>query len=142
MRSERARQFEVAPRARIFNAIFALDESGGADPGVEITALFPTLEQVDGAPSVDLIVTFAIQDVASGPEVIVGLAEAAAQASYKHFNVAAGVATIRVRKLRPRLNAAATALLDGQRVFILNTDAVNSYADVAITIEVPSLNWD
>lgn len=141
-RAEWAQQFEVAPRARIHNEILALTASGGADPGVEITDRIPTLEEIDGAPSVDLIVTFTIQDVNSGPEVIVGTAEAAAQAAYKHFNVTAGRATIRVRKLRPRLNAAATTLLDGQRLFLLNSDAVNAYDDVAIAVEVPSVNWD
>jgi hypothetical protein len=112
---------------------------------VEITDRVPTRAEVGAVPggiSVDLLVTFEIQDPTTGPAVAVGaLAEAASTVYQPHPTALTGLASIAVRGLEPRVDAAATTLPDGTRVFLTNADAINGYADVAIVFEAPSLNW-
>jgi hypothetical protein len=128
-----------APRVRLNNE--GLDNLA-ASTTLEITDRVPVRADIDDAPFVDLRLTYVIQDVTAGPCIAIGSAvNPEQQIGYRRRPVAAGLCLVETRRLRPRENAAATTLLDGQRVWIRNTDAVNGYADMNICFEAPSLNW-
>lgn len=139
-----ALEYALAPRARMRAAQgLSVDEAGGGAPVLDITQQLPHEGEIGDAPFFDLVVTYDVQDVQLGPRVgnDVLANQDTSHALYDRNNVGAGRATVRVRGLLPRQNAAATTLIDGTTVFIANDDAVNAYGDIAIVSEVPSLDW-
>ncbi len=144
MRTRFAEEYQAAPRARFGNQLDTLTELGGASPVLEITGLVPTRAEcggVPGSPLIDLIVTYEIQDPTVGPGVAVGALAEQASTVYQPSPALTGMASIAVRGLEPRVDAAATTLPDGTRVFLANSDPINAYADVAHVFEIPSLDW-
>jgi len=139
-RREWSREFSQAPGVWLNNEVVAVTAQ---TPTVNLTARIPTLAEVDGAPFVELHMTYVVVDPTVGPRGEVSDASIAgntAHASYFRRPVTAGRARVVIEKLRPRANAAATALLDGTWVLVYNDDANNDY-NVTIAVKVPSLNW-
>lgn len=128
-------EFEAAPlvRLRCETAVIA------AGATLEITDRIPYKELIDGAPYVNLIMAYLINDTDEGPCICVGSAATLAQATYQRLNRAAGFSVVRVRKLLPRQATADTTLIDGNRVFIFNRD--DAQYTVQLIVEAPSLNW-
>jgi len=139
-RRERSNEFEKAPRVWIGNQVVSPSVN---DPIVNLTGLVPTLAEADGAPFVDLHLTFVIVDPLVGPRGMVtddAALNNTAHATYFRYPATAGRARVVIKKLRPRANAAATTLLDGTYVAVYSDDPNNGY-DVNVAFAVPSLNW-
>lgn len=139
-RREWSREFSQAPGVWVNNQVVT---ASLVAPVVNLTALIPTLDEVDGAPFVQLHMTYIVVDPNLGPRGMVSDDPALADlghATYFRLPVAAGRARILIDKLRPRANAAATTLLDGNVVGVYNDDLANGY-DVLVAVRVPSLNW-
>lgn len=143
-----APEFEAAPRSRRIGEAQTVDVPAGGT--VEITDLIPRWGTgVLRAPSVDLIVSYAPTDPNLPVIVVVGpLGATGAYFPVPGTLITNGGGTghrtmVPVRKLRPRATAAGSAtpaLLDGNRVFLVNLDDQNETA-VTVGVEVPLLDW-
>jgi hypothetical protein len=111
-------------------------------PTANITALIPTLAEADGAPEVDVHVTYVLQDALLGPRLAVGPGvNIPGEAAYFRRPAAAGRVRVLARRVRVRANAASTTLLDGNQVWLYNDDDGEHTYVCTVAIKVPSLNW-
>jgi len=138
-RRERSTEFDVAPGVWLNNTLVTMTAQ---DTTQNLTALIPTLADADGAPEVEVYVTYVLQDALLGPRLAIGPgANIAQEAAYFRRPAAAGRVRVLGRRVRVRENAAATVLLDGNQVWLYNDDdGAHTYVCTA-AIRVPSLNW-
>lgn len=130
-----ASEYEAAPLVRL-----ACDDIAIENLITDITSQIPYKALIDGAPYVNILLGYLIDDPSLGPRIAIGSAGVLAQAPYQRVNRAAGFTVIRVRKVLPRESSTSTTLIDGNRVFLLNTDVDVEY-NCSLIIEAPSLNW-
>jgi hypothetical protein len=138
-------EFAHAPVIRLNNDAVEVPN----EDSIEITAMVPHLGQIGGAPWVNLLAQWQLYPGgADYGNAILGcvtdqnIPTPADECCYapEIYDTAIQHQRIVIPQLCPRLNAAATELMDGCRVFLYSFEAVDD-VEVDISFEVPSLDW-